>query len=131
MAGSGGVARAIAVAQADGLGSLPAAMLSSAQLAEQIDGFRRATDAPLNVNFFCHQIADVSTSELEAWTATLSRFDAELGIDRSSAPAGPARRPSTTRPAGPSRIVVRRSSASTSAHRRPSWWSASVEPVRS
>ena len=33
------------------------------------------------------------TSELETWTATLSRFDAELGVDRSSAPAGPARRP--------------------------------------
>jgi nitronate monooxygenase len=93
MAGSGGVALAIAVAQAGGLGSLPAAMLSSAQLAEQIDEFRRATDAPLNVNFFCHQLPDVSTSELEAWTATLSRFDAELGVDRSSAPAGPARRP--------------------------------------
>ena len=93
MAGSGGVALAIAVAQAGGLGSLPAAMLSSDQLAEQIDEFRRATDAPLNVNFFCHELPEVSPSELEAWTAKLSRFDAELGVDRSSAPAGPSRRP--------------------------------------
>ena len=93
MAGAGGVALAIAVAQAGGLGSLPAAMLSSTQLAEQIDEFRRATDAPLNVNFFCHQLREVSPAELEAWAATLSRFDAEFGVDRSSAPAGPTRRP--------------------------------------
>jgi nitronate monooxygenase len=93
MAGSSGVALAIAVAQAGGLGSLPAAMLSSTQLAEQIEEFRRATDAPLNVNFFCHEPPQVSPSELDAWEAKLSRFDGELGVDRSSAPAGPLRRP--------------------------------------
>ena len=93
MAGSSGVALAVAVAQAGGLGSLPAAMLSSDQLAEQIDEFRGATDAPLNVNFFCHELIEVSPSELEAWTAKLSRFDVELGVDRSSPSAGPSRRP--------------------------------------
>ena len=41
MAGASGVALAVAVAQAGGLGSLPAAMLTSEQLAEQIDEFRR------------------------------------------------------------------------------------------
>lgn len=93
MAGSCGVALAIAVARAGGLGSLPAAMLTSTQLGEQIDEFRSATDAPVNINFFCHKLPEVSPSELEAWAATLSRFDAELGVDRSSAPAGPPRRP--------------------------------------
>jgi nitronate monooxygenase len=93
MAGSGGVELAIAVARAGGLGSLPAAMLSSARLAEQIDELRRATDAPLNLNFFCHQPPDVPPSELATWVATLSRFDRELGVDRSTAPAGPPRRP--------------------------------------
>ena len=93
MAGSGGVALAIAVARAGGLGSLPAAMLSSTRLAEQIDEFRRATDAPLNVNFFCHKPPAVSPAELERWVATVSQFDADLGVDRSSAAAGPARRP--------------------------------------
>ena len=93
MAGAGGVALAIAVAQAGGLGSLPAAMLSSTTLAEQIDEFRRATDAALNVNFFCHELPEVSPSELDAWAERLSRFDAELAVDRSSAPAGPPRRP--------------------------------------
>jgi len=93
MAGSGGIALATAVARAGGLGSLPAAMLSSDQLAEQIAEFRHATDAPLNVNFFCHDLPEVSPSELEAWAAKLSRFDVELGVDRSSVPAGPSRRP--------------------------------------
>jgi len=93
MAGSGGVALAIAVARAGGLGSLPAAMLSSAQLAEQIHEFRRAADAPLNVNFFCHEPPASTPSVLEAWVAKLSRFDRELGVDRSRAPAGPPRRP--------------------------------------
>ena len=93
MAGSGGVALAIAVAQAGGLGSLPAAMLTMTGLAEQIDEFRRATDAPLNVNFFCHELPEVSPAELEAWAATVSRFDADLAVDRSSTPVGPARRP--------------------------------------
>jgi nitronate monooxygenase len=93
MAGSGGVALAIAVAQAGGLGSLPAAMLSGEQLAEQIDEFRSATDAPLNVNFFCHDVPEVSPSELDAWVAKLRRFDADFGVDRASAAAGPPRRP--------------------------------------
>lgn len=68
-------------------------MLSSEQLADQIDQFRFATDAPLNVNFFCHTVPDVSSHDLEAWAAKLSRFDVELGVDRSEAPAGPSRRP--------------------------------------
>jgi nitronate monooxygenase len=93
MAGASGVALAIAVARAGGLGSLPAAMLSSTRLTEQIDEFRRATNAPLNLNFFCHEVPEVSPAELEAWAATLSQFDADLGVDRSSATGPPPRRP--------------------------------------
>ena len=93
MAGSSGVALAIAVAQAGGLGSLPAAMLTSGQLSEQIDEFRHATDTPLNVNFFCHSAPQVSAVQLDAWSASLSRFDAELGVDRAGASAGSPRHP--------------------------------------
>src|SRR5688500_2887764 len=84
MAGSGGVALAIAVARAGGLGSLPSAMLTCAQLAAQIDEFRQSTDAPVNVNFFCHAPPPVSPSQLAAWSESLSRFDAELGVDRAA-----------------------------------------------
>ena len=93
MAGASGVAMAIAVAKAGGLGSLPAAMLTSEQLAEQIDQFRQATDAPLNLNFFCHVPPQVSGAQLDAWSESLSRFDAEFGVDRARASSGAARHP--------------------------------------
>ena len=93
MAGSSGVALAIAVAQAGGLGSLPAAMLTSEQLSGQIDEFRRATDAPLNVNFFCHVPPEVSSAQLDAWSESLSQFDAEFGVDRAQMSPGSPRHP--------------------------------------
>ncbi|HEY4332535.1 MAG TPA: nitronate monooxygenase, partial [Ilumatobacteraceae bacterium] len=93
MAGSGGLALAIAVAQAGGLGSLPAAMLSGEQLEAQIGEFRRATSAPLNVNFFCHVPPSVTPGELDTWAQSLSRFDDELGVDRTKAASGTSRNP--------------------------------------
>jgi nitronate monooxygenase len=93
MAGFSGVALALAVARAGGLGSLPAAMLTSEQLAGQIDEFRRATDAPLNVNFFCHVPPQVSQAQLDAWSDLLARFDAELGVDRARVSAASPRHP--------------------------------------
>lgn len=93
MAGSSGVALAIAVAQAGGLGSLPAAMLTSEQLSGQIDEFRSATDAPLNVNFFCHVPPEVSSAQLDAWSESLSQFDAQFGVDRAQMSPGSPRHP--------------------------------------
>ena len=93
MAGSSGVALAVAVAQAGGLGSLPAAMLTSEQLAGQIDEFRRATQAPLNINFFCHVAPQVSGAQLDAWSESLSHFDVEFGVDRARASSGSPRHP--------------------------------------
>jgi nitronate monooxygenase len=93
MAGSSGVALAVAVARVGGLGSLPAAMLTSEQLAVQVDEFRQATGAPLNLNFFCHTQHEVSRAQLDAWSQALARFDAELGVDRAGLRAGAARHP--------------------------------------
>jgi nitronate monooxygenase len=93
MAGSGGVALAVAVASAGALGSLPGAMLTGDQLASQIDEFRAAVDAPLNVNFFCHDAPAVSDDALAAWTTAVARFDATLGVDRANASPGAGRRP--------------------------------------
>ena len=93
MAGASGVALAIAVAQAGGFGSLPAAMVSSEQLVAQIDEFRHATQAPLNVNFFCHVASQVSGAQLDAWSESLSRFDVEFGVDRARASTGSPRHP--------------------------------------
>src|SRR5690349_18299931 len=82
MAGSGGVALAAAVASAGGLGSLPGAMLTGDQLVSQIDEFRAAVDAPLNVNFFCHDAPHVSAGALARWATVVARFDAALGVHR-------------------------------------------------
>jgi len=90
MAGWSGVALAVAVARAGGLGSLPAAMVTIERLAEQINEFRRATQAPLNVNFFCHVAPQTSGAQLDGWSESLARFDAELGVDRArTSPAAP------------------------------------------
>ncbi len=93
MAGSGGLDLAVAVATAGGLGSLPAAMLTADLVEEQVGAFRQAVSAPVNVNFFCHTPPTATTAELERWTASVARFDAELGVVRAVAPTGPARAP--------------------------------------
>lgn len=55
MAGATGSAMVIAAAQAGALGSLPCAMLSPEQIRQEVQNIRQATQAPLNLNFFCHQ----------------------------------------------------------------------------
>ena len=54
MAGSQGSALALAVTNAGGLGSLPAATLSPAQLRDELEVMHRGAQGPWNVNFFCH-----------------------------------------------------------------------------
>ncbi len=93
MAGASGVDLAVAVARAGGLGSLPAAMLTGDRAVEQVEEFRLAANAPVNLNFFCHRAPEVSRRELDGWTAAVARFDEELGIDRTTAGAGAARNP--------------------------------------
>ncbi len=108
MAGAQGSAMAIAVTRAGGLGSLPAAMLSTeglrAELSavaeafgdEHVDNAVGATPRlrrPLNVNFFCHT-PPVPSEEREArWRAALAPYYAELGLDPGAVPPGPGRAP--------------------------------------
>jgi nitronate monooxygenase len=93
MAGAQGPEITIAVCKAGGLGSLPAAMLTPDGLREQIAAVRQATDAPFNVNFFCHA-EPTSDPEIEArWRKRLAPYYAEAGVDPSTIPAGPVRAP--------------------------------------
>ncbi|MGC2787826.1 MAG: nitronate monooxygenase [Roseiarcus sp.] len=93
MAGAQGPELAIAVCKAGGLGSLPAAMLTPDRLREQIAAVRQATDAPFNVNFFCHA-EPTSDPEIEArWRKRLAPYYAEVGVDPSAIPAAPVRAP--------------------------------------
>jgi nitronate monooxygenase len=99
MAGVQGSSLAIAVSNAGGLGSLPCAMLTTEQMIKEIETIRAGmseTQAPYNLNFFCHTSppAHVATAEREAaWRQLLAPFYAQYGIDAASIPAGAGRAP--------------------------------------
>lgn len=93
MAGVQGSALAIAVSNAGGLGSLPAAMLSVDALRKELAAIRAGTDKPFNVNFFCHTPPAPDAGREAAWRAALAPYYEELGIDADAVPAGPARSP--------------------------------------
>lgn len=92
MAGVQVGAMTVAVSNAGGLGSLPAAMLGADALRSELAAIRERTARPYNVNFFCHA-PPVPSSEREAnWRATLAPYYCEFGIDASAIPPGPGRR---------------------------------------
>jgi nitronate monooxygenase len=93
MAGVQGVALAIAVSKAGGLGSLPCAMLSVEAMRKDLAALRAATDSPYNVNFFVHTPPVPDARREEAWRATLAPYYREYGIDAASMAAGPGRAP--------------------------------------
>lgn len=93
MAGVQGVELAAAVTAAGGLGSLPAAMLSSDQLESALRQFREKVDGPINVNFFCHQPAVTDQRFSPAWLKQLQPFFDEYDINPASIGAGAERRP--------------------------------------
>ncbi|OLF53385.1 NAD(P)H-dependent flavin oxidoreductase [Pseudomonas chlororaphis] len=74
-------AMVIAVARAGGLGSLPCAMLTPEQIRQEVQTIRQATAAPLNLNFFCHQMPAPDTERAARWKAALEPYYRELGAD--------------------------------------------------
>lgn len=93
MAGSQGSRLAIAVSNAGGLGSLPAAMLSHDALGEELAAIKAGTNKPFNVNFFCHQPPTPDTAGNVRWVQTLAPYYKEFGIDPAVIPQGPGRAP--------------------------------------
>ena len=75
MAGSSGVALAVAAMKGGAVGSLPCASITPDQLRQQIAEVRAAASGPLNVNFFCHVIGPVPDET--AWHQALAPFYAE------------------------------------------------------
>lgn len=93
MAGVQAHALAAAVSNAGALGSLPTAMLSAEGLRDELAALRAATNAPFNLNFFCH-VPPVTDAAREArWRETLAPYYREHGIDAASVPSGPGRQP--------------------------------------
>jgi nitronate monooxygenase len=93
MAGSQGSALAIAVSNAGGLGSLPAAMLDANALRKELSTIAAQTQGPCNVNFFCHTPPPPDPAREARWRQALAPYYAEFGIDAASVPAGPGRQP--------------------------------------
>jgi nitronate monooxygenase len=72
------------VSEAGGLGSLPCAMLTPAQLRDQFAKIRARTRKPVNVNFFCHTAPVLNNARETRWRETLRPYYQELGIDPSA-----------------------------------------------
>lgn len=84
---------AVAVSNAGGLGSLPAAMLSLEALRTELAALQAQTGQPYNVNFFCHTPPTPEATREAAWRAALAPYYAELGLDPTQIPTGPGRAP--------------------------------------
>lgn len=93
MAGVQGSALAVAVSNAGGLGSLPAAMLTADTLRQELAAIRAQTDRPYNVNFFCHTPPHPDAEREAAWHAELASYYQELGLDGSAVTRGGGRAP--------------------------------------
>jgi nitronate monooxygenase len=71
----------IAVCEAGGLGSLPSALYTEADLRDALDQVRAGTKRPINLNFFCHENAADDAARQAAWLARLNGYYAEVGLD--------------------------------------------------
>jgi nitronate monooxygenase len=81
MAGATQSSMVIAVSNAGGLGSMPAALLSIEQLREELKTIRQHSQRPLNVNFFCHHSPPVDEQRAQDWKNLLEPYYRELGVD--------------------------------------------------
>ena len=91
MAGVQGSALAVAVSNAGGLGSLPAAMLGLKALQAELTQIQAQTTQPYNVNFFCH--TPPPPADDAPWRAALAPYYQEMGLDLASIVPGPGRAP--------------------------------------
>ena len=81
MTGATTSAMAICVAQAGGLGSIAAAMLSLNQVRAELGAIRAKIQAPINLNFFCHANAIPDPARETAWRHRLRAYYIEHALD--------------------------------------------------
>jgi nitronate monooxygenase len=93
MAGISSPQMALAVAQAGGLGSIAAAMLTPDALRSEMQLVQQATDRPINVNFFVHVPPRADAASEVAWRRRLEGYYREFGLSPEAAVGGPARAP--------------------------------------
>jgi nitronate monooxygenase len=76
-----------AVSGAGGLGSFPCALLTPAQVRDEVGKIRAQTRKPLNLNFFCHATPQRDAAIENAWSKRLAPYYAELLVDPPAPPA--------------------------------------------
>jgi nitronate monooxygenase len=77
----------IAVSVAGGLGSFPCALLTPAQVKDEVSKIRALTRKPLNLNFFCHATPQRDAAIENAWRQKLAVYYDELMITPPEPPA--------------------------------------------
>jgi nitronate monooxygenase len=93
MAGAQDHRLSLAVCEAGGLGSLPAAILTPQALHTELLALNAGTEAPYNVNFFCHTPPLPDPTREARWHQALAPYYRELGLNADSIPAAPGRMP--------------------------------------
>ncbi len=84
---------AIAVCEAGGLGSLPAAMFGPQALRGELAALRAGTRRPCNVNFLCHPPPRADPQREGQWEQLLAPYFAEFGVQQPRGAAPAARLP--------------------------------------
>ena len=95
MAGVQDEALAIAVSQAGALGSMPCALLTPDKLQAALERFAQLP-RPINLNFFCHDMAEPDPTQEQRWRSALAPYYRELGIEPPAPSTAGARRPIDT-----------------------------------
>ncbi|MFB2863820.1 NAD(P)H-dependent flavin oxidoreductase [Aeromonas sp. MdU4] len=93
MAGVQGSDLALAVSRAGGLGSLPAAMLTPAELRGELECLSQSGLGPFNINFFCHRQREPEPVALACWQQRLAPYYAEFGVQPPAVTMAPSRAP--------------------------------------
>lgn len=99
MAGVQGSALAIAVSNAGGLGSLPCAMLTPEAILAEVSRIRlqrestERTQAPFNLNFFCHQLPLIDDSIEDRWRKEFADAYQTYDVDPALIEPAPLRLP--------------------------------------
>ncbi|MGL4777753.1 MAG: NAD(P)H-dependent flavin oxidoreductase, partial [Aeromonas veronii] len=93
MAGVQGSELALAVTRAGGLGSLPAAMLTLAELRSELGRLTQSGLGPFNINFFCHRQREPDPVALASWQQCLAPYYAEFGVQPPAVTTAPSRAP--------------------------------------
>jgi len=87
MGGHVGIDMVVAVAEAGGLGSFPAARSTASQLRDNLAKIRSRTRKPINLNFLCHAAPRTDEAGQESWRKRLAPYYAELGVGAPGASA--------------------------------------------